>query len=60
MMKDRSHASPAIRADLDKLGPEKKQRVLDAAGRDPSWGGPQIRIGTEAKVIVKPVKRIKS
>jgi hypothetical protein len=51
MADNQSHISERIREDLDKLGPEKKQRVLDVADRD---------FGVPAKVLPKPVRRVGS
>jgi hypothetical protein len=59
----RSHMSKPVSESLEKQNPEIRRRVSDEAARAPSRSGPhgpQLRIGTEAKVIAKPVKRIKS
>jgi hypothetical protein len=59
----RSHMSKPVSESLEKQNPEIRRRISDEASRAPSregLHGPQVRVGTEAEIIPKPVKRIKS
>jgi hypothetical protein len=59
-MKDsQSHISERVREDLDKLTPEKKAIMLEAADRAPSrCEHGRMSVGTPAKVVPEPIHRI--
>jgi hypothetical protein len=60
MADNKSHMSERVREDLDKLTPEKKVIMLEAADRDPSFRARDGRmtVGTSATPVPKTIRRL--